>query len=121
MLAGPEIVPSVCQTSACVLIVLRFLVQASTDIEDPFHDDPNELPLPQIQYKFNERLLAIAHTNRPVSFTDVGEIKGPGNKIQFSSSTPVCIPVQNGTNTMSIGCLIHSSSRRPISGYPINR
>lgn len=66
-------------------------MQASCDIEDPFHDDPNELPLPQIQYKFNERLLAIAHTNRPVSFTDVGEIKGPGNKIQFTPSTQVLL------------------------------
>ena len=64
-------------------------MQASCDIEDPFHDDPNELPLPQIQYKFNERLLAIAHTNRPVSFTDVGAIKGPGNKIQFTPSPQV--------------------------------
>lgn len=64
-------------------------IQASTDIEDPFHDDPNELPLPQIQYKFNERLLAISHTSRPVSFTDVGEIMGPGNKVQFTPSIQV--------------------------------
>jgi hypothetical protein len=60
-------------------------LQVASDIEDPYNDDPNELPLPQMQYKLNERLLAVSHTIRPVAFTDFGEIAGPGNQIQFSS------------------------------------
>jgi hypothetical protein len=51
------------------------------DIEDPFLYDPNELPLPQMQYKLNERLLAIAHSRRPVAFTDVGGLHGEGNTV----------------------------------------
>jgi hypothetical protein len=37
----------------------------------PFHYDPNELPLPAMQYKLNERLLAVTQTERPVAFADV--------------------------------------------------
>ena len=39
-------------------------------MEDPYHYDPNELPLPQMQYKLNERLIAVTHTARPLAFTD---------------------------------------------------
>ena len=56
-------------------------MQVARDIEDPYHYDPNELPLPQMQYKLNERLIAVSHSRRPVAFTDVGELTGPGNTI----------------------------------------
>jgi hypothetical protein len=55
------------------------LNEVARDVEDPFHYDPNELPLPQIQYRMNERLLAVAKTIRPVAFTDVADLCGPSN------------------------------------------
>eukprot|EP00892_Ulva_mutabilis_P007760 jgi/Ulvmu1/5356/UM022_0150.1 len=55
------------------------LNEVASDVEDPFHYDPNELPLPQMQYKLNERLLAVRYSERPVAFTDVGGLTGPGN------------------------------------------
>jgi hypothetical protein len=64
-------------------------VQVARDVEDPFHYDPNELPLPQIQYRFNERLLAVSRTARPVAFTDVADLAGPGNKpVAVAGGTP---------------------------------
>ena len=51
------------------------------DIEDPFHYDPNELPLPQLQYKLNERLLSVSHARRPMASTDIGELSGPHNTV----------------------------------------
>jgi hypothetical protein len=62
------------------------LNEVSRDIEDPFHYDPNELPLPQMQYKLNERLLAVTRTTRPVAFTDVGTLEGPANMVQMCSA-----------------------------------
>lgn len=55
------------------------LNEVARDIEDPFHYDPNELPLPQMQYKLNERLLAVSRTTRPKAFTDFGSLQGPGH------------------------------------------
>lgn len=63
-----------------------FFLQVARDIEDPYHYDPNELPLPQMQYKLNERLIAVSHSRRPVAFTDVGELTGPGNTILLKES-----------------------------------
>jgi hypothetical protein len=62
-------------------------VQVARDIEDPYHYDPNELPLPQMQYKLNERLLAVSHSRRPVAFTDVGALTGPGNTVVMPPAT----------------------------------
>ena len=78
-------------THAALAAVLTFvsvqtfymLNEVSRDIEEPFHYTPNELPLPQLQYRFNERLLAATCTQRPAAFTDYGALVGPGN-------TPVC-------------------------------
>jgi predicted membrane chloride channel (bestrophin family) len=53
--------------------------EVARDIEDPFHYDPNQLPLPQMQFKLNERLLAVTNTKRPNAFTDVDYIVGPMN------------------------------------------
>ena len=71
------------------------------DIEDPFHYDPNELPLPQLQYKLNERLLAVSHARRPVASTDVGEISGPHNT--------VVLPDQVQSHTLSQHALVLGS------------
>ena len=67
------------------------LNEVARDIEDPFHYDPNELPLPQIQYRLNERLLAVSRTGRPVAFTDVADLAGPGNvpAMPSQAGTPV--------------------------------
>ena len=73
-------------------------MQVARDIEDPYHYDPNELPLPQMQYKLNERLIAVSHSRRPVAFTDVGELTGPGNTILLRDSpgpsSPLVSPAQ---------------------------
>jgi hypothetical protein len=61
-------------------------MQVARDIEDPFLYDPNELPLPQMQYRLNERLLALSHSRRPAAFTDVGDLSGPGNTITAHKS-----------------------------------
>jgi hypothetical protein len=50
--------------------ILCTLNEIARDVEDPFHYDPNQLPLPQMQYKLNERLLAVSKTRRPIAFTD---------------------------------------------------
>lgn len=65
-------------TNAALSAVLTFLTvsvlhtvnEIARDIEDPFHYDPNQLPLAQMQYKLNERLLAVSKTRRPIAFTD---------------------------------------------------
>jgi hypothetical protein len=58
-------------------------VQVARDIEDPYHYDPNELPLPQLQYRLNERLISVSMSKRPIAFTDVARLSGPGNTINF--------------------------------------
>lgn len=70
------------------------LNEVARDVEDPFHYDPNELPLPQIQYRLNERLLAVSKTSRPVAFTDWAELAGPGNvpAVPDPPYTVVCPP-----------------------------
>jgi hypothetical protein len=55
------------------------LNEVARDIEDPFLYDPNQLPLPQMQYKLNERLIAVSKAERPVSFTDISAIEAPTN------------------------------------------
>jgi hypothetical protein len=67
-------------------LLQQLWLQVARDIEDPYLYDPNELPLPQMQYKLNERLLAIGHSDRPLAFTDVAELKGPGNTILMPGS-----------------------------------
>eukprot|EP00892_Ulva_mutabilis_P004193 jgi/Ulvmu1/2145/UM129_0004.1 len=63
------------------------LNEVARDIEDPFLYDPNELPLPQMQYKLNERLLAVHHSRRPIAFTDVGDLTGPGHTVHMLEGT----------------------------------
>ncbi|GMH35646.1 hypothetical protein BSKO_03514 [Bryopsis sp. KO-2023] len=43
------------------------LNELAKDMEDPFIYDPNDLPLAKHHYDFNERMLAIARTSRPLS------------------------------------------------------
>lgn len=65
--------------SAVAVQTYIMMNEVANDIEDPFHYDPNQLPLPQMQYRLNERLLAVSKTERPLAFTDVGAIDGPSN------------------------------------------
>lgn len=37
----------------------------------------------QMQYKLNERLLAVSHSDRPIAFTDVGDLTGPGHTVHM--------------------------------------
>jgi predicted membrane chloride channel (bestrophin family) len=65
-------------TDAALAAILTFLAvslfqiinEIARDIEDPFHYDPNQMPVGQMCYKLNERLLAISKTRRPIAFTD---------------------------------------------------
>jgi hypothetical protein len=45
-------------------------VQVAREIEDPFWNDPNSLPLANTQHMVNELLLALAGSTRPVSNMD---------------------------------------------------
>jgi hypothetical protein len=40
--------------------ILWALNEVAREIEDPFTQEPNDLPLARLQYQFNERLLAVA-------------------------------------------------------------
>lgn len=65
-------------TSAALAAILSFLAvslvqtinELARDLEDPFHYDPNQVPVSQMCYRLNERLLAISKTRRPIAFTD---------------------------------------------------
>jgi predicted membrane chloride channel (bestrophin family) len=74
--------------TSCTVSVLTTFVSVQTyimlnevarDMEDPFLYDPNQLPLPQLQYKLNERLIAVSRAERPTAFTDVTAMVAPSN------------------------------------------
>lgn len=69
--------------SAAAVQTYIMMNEVANDVEDPFHYDPNQLPLPQMQYRLNERLLAVSKTERPLAFTDVGALDGPSNVPQL--------------------------------------
>lgn len=58
---------------------LAVVNEVAADLEDPYSHNPNQLPLSQMQYRVNERLLAVTRTTRPVAFTDCAGIVGPNN------------------------------------------
>lgn len=72
-------------THPALAAVLTFLAvslmhtinEIARDIEDPFHTDPNQMPISQMCYKLNERLLAISKTRRPIAFTDDRCLEAP--------------------------------------------
>ena len=51
----------------------------------------------QIQYRFNERLLAVSRTQRPVAFTDVANLSGPGNRPGAIPASAAATPVRHCT------------------------
>eukprot|EP01026_Neomeris_dumetosa_P066766 TRINITY_DN647_c0_g1_i12.p2 TRINITY_DN647_c0_g1~~TRINITY_DN647_c0_g1_i12.p2 ORF type:complete len:182 (-),score=20.45 TRINITY_DN647_c0_g1_i12:1126-1671(-) len=53
--------------SVCTYWTLNEVAQ---DLEDPFWYDPNNLPLAYYQYAFNERIIVISRTKRPLSNTE---------------------------------------------------
>jgi predicted membrane chloride channel (bestrophin family) len=77
-------------TAALAVQAYIMMNEIANDVEDPFHYDPNQLPLPQMQYRLNERLLAVAQTHRPLAFTDVGGLQGPEH---FPRPDGVCVVV----------------------------
>lgn len=40
-----------------------------------------------MQYRLNERLLAILYSERPVAFTDMGGLTGPGNTVAVTDAS----------------------------------
>ena len=46
------------------------LYELARDLEDPFIYDPNDLPLARNQWAFNEKILALSMTQRPISTTE---------------------------------------------------
>lgn len=55
------------------LLIYFALNELAKGLEDPFIYDPNDLPLTRHHYDFNERLLAIARTKRPLSNRELSE------------------------------------------------
>ncbi|CAD7698439.1 unnamed protein product [Ostreobium quekettii] len=53
------------------------LNEVSQDLEDPFIYEPNDLPMVQQQWIFNEKILALARTKRPISNFELGMTTGP--------------------------------------------
>jgi hypothetical protein len=53
----------------------HMLNEVARDLEDPFDYHPNELPLSHLQFRLNERLLAVSRTERPRAFTDLGSLQ----------------------------------------------
>ena len=43
----------------------------------------------QMQYKLNERLLAVLYSERPLAFTDVGDLTGPGNTVRMHGGSGI--------------------------------
>ncbi|GMH38627.1 hypothetical protein BSKO_06511 [Bryopsis sp. KO-2023] len=46
------------------------LNEVARDLEDPFIYDPNDLPMARHQWAFNERIVALSSTKRPITPTD---------------------------------------------------
>ena len=65
----------------CGVAVQAYAVvnEAAGELDDPFSHNPNQLPLSRMQYRLNERMLAVTRTTRPVAFTDCAGIVGPNN------------------------------------------
>ena len=51
----------------------------------------------QMQYKLNERLLAVLYSERPLAFTDVGGLTGPGNTVAVPGADAAVRPPLLGT------------------------
>ena len=45
-----------------------------------------------MQYKMNERLLAVLYSDRPLAFTDVGGLTGPGNTVAVPATDDAVRP-----------------------------
>ena len=45
--------------------------ELARDLEDPFIHAPNDLPMARYNYKFNERIVAMARSKRPASNTEM--------------------------------------------------
>lgn len=54
-----------------------------------------------MQYKLNERLLAVLYSERPLAFTDVAGLTGAGNTVQLNNGT--AIPAAMVRSTLSVG------------------
>ncbi|CAD7701187.1 unnamed protein product [Ostreobium quekettii] len=57
-------------TSFASVLTHYALNELARDLEDPFIYDPNDLPLAAFQWKFNQKLLALSQTRRPLAPTE---------------------------------------------------
>lgn len=73
MAAGPVCLPS--DPDVCVLCVC---LQVAIELEDPFGDDENDLPMNEYQKIFNQRL-------RPLLFLDEGPFRTPALEVSFAA------------------------------------
>lgn len=51
------------------------LNELARDLEDPFVYDPNDLPVARQQWIFNERILALSRTKRPLTTIETGNAR----------------------------------------------
>eukprot|EP01023_Acetabularia_acetabulum_P024927 TRINITY_DN2394_c0_g1_i2.p1 TRINITY_DN2394_c0_g1~~TRINITY_DN2394_c0_g1_i2.p1 ORF type:complete len:530 (+),score=43.52 TRINITY_DN2394_c0_g1_i2:220-1809(+) len=79
---------------ACLLTFLAVstywtLNEIARDLEDPFWYDPNDLPLAYYQYAFNERILVISRTQRPLSNTEAMALNLTTNMPEPPDTSPL--------------------------------
>jgi hypothetical protein len=58
-------------TAALIVLLFATMNEIANDIEEPFKFYPALIPLQLRQMQFNERLIAICDTRRPLGFADV--------------------------------------------------
>lgn len=58
------------------VVTYYVLNEVARDLEDPFLYDPNDLPLANYQFHFNERLIAIHGTRKPITPADAKALSG---------------------------------------------
>lgn len=66
-------------SSFLLIHLLVTLHELAAALEDPFRDGPTQPGFMLLQKRFNARVLATVFAERPVSFTDLSAIVGPGH------------------------------------------
>lgn len=88
------------------------LNELAKDLEDPFIHDPNDLPLVRHHYNFNERLLAVSRSHRPVSNVEKHNISFSRSPWEQDDAPQACVDeVQAPLVSFTDGKLEHYLSR----------
>lgn len=76
------------------------LNEVARDLEDPFIYDPNDLPMARHQWAFNERILALSGTKRPITAVDekIARVRTLVRKATLHESVTVHMDSSAGLN-----------------------